>query len=126
MQNEGWIASLSLVLVAGIVAMLPGSAPAGEVAPGSSYKVLDPIRQGNLTVFPVVAAKTYDTQTFLTLDEGLHNGDVVVTESGSLPPLIRRRHDAIPRGGGAQVNQLVLVNNSKRPLILLAGEIVTG
>ena len=28
--------------------------------------------------------------------------------------------------GGAQVNQLVLVNNSKRPLILLAGEIVTG
>jgi sulfur carrier protein ThiS len=28
--------------------------------------------------------------------------------------------------GGAQVNQLVLVNNSDRPLILLAGEIVTG
>ncbi len=31
-----------------------------------------------------------------------------------------------PSPGGAQVNQLVLVNNSKRPLILLAGEIVTG
>ena len=30
------------------------------------------------------------------------------------------RHD------GAQVNRLVLVNNSKRPLLLLAGEIVTG
>jgi hypothetical protein len=27
---------------------------------------------------------------------------------------------------GAQVNQLVLVNNSNRPLVLLAGEIVTG
>ena len=27
---------------------------------------------------------------------------------------------------GAQVNQLVLVNNSRQPLILLAGEIVTG
>jgi hypothetical protein len=27
---------------------------------------------------------------------------------------------------GARVNQLVLVNNSKRPLLLLAGEIVTG
>jgi hypothetical protein len=33
--------------------------------------------------------------------------------------------DEHPRGG-AQVNQLVLINNSKRPLLLLAGEIVTG
>src|ERR1700751_3217048 len=31
-----------------------------------------------------------------------------------------------PVHDGAQVNRLVLVNNSKRPLILLAGEIVTG
>jgi hypothetical protein len=30
------------------------------------------------------------------------------------------------RNDGAQVNRLVLVNNSKRPLLLLAGEIVTG
>jgi hypothetical protein len=29
-------------------------------------------------------------------------------------------------GGGAEVNRLVLVNNSKKPLLLLAGEIVTG
>jgi sulfur carrier protein ThiS len=38
---------------------------------------------------------------------------------------MRRRRTPVPQGG-AQVNQLVLVNNSKRPLILLAGEIVTG
>jgi hypothetical protein len=31
-----------------------------------------------------------------------------------------------PYNGSAQVNTLVLVNNSKRPLLLLAGEIVTG
>ncbi len=95
----------------------------------SGYKVLAPIRQGNLTVFPVVAATSHDTQEFLTLDEGLRSGEVVVTESGSVRPLIRRRPGAIPPlypGGGAQVNQLVLVNNSKRPLVLLAGEIVTG
>ena len=30
------------------------------------------------------------------------------------------------RNDGAQVNRLVLVNNSKHPLLLLAGEIVTG
>ena len=87
--------------------------------------MLEPIRHGNLTVFPVVAARSHDTQEFLTLDEGLRSGDVIVTESGSVQPLMRRRR-VIPTPGGAQVNQLVLVNNSKRPLILLAGEIVTG
>ena len=51
-------------------------------------------------------------------------GEVIVTESGSVQPLMRRPRPPAPPG--AQVNQLVLVNNSKRPLILLAGEIVTG
>ncbi len=38
---------------------------------------------------------------------------------------MRRREAPLPRDR-AQVNQLVLVNNSRQPLILLAGEIVTG
>ena len=76
-------------------------------------------------MFPVVAAHSHDTQEFLTLDEGLRSGEVIVTESGSVQPLMRRRRTRRSRSG-AQVNQLVLVNNSKRPLILLAGEIVTG
>ena len=115
---------LALSIFVGLAAIVPCMAPAGEVASTSGYKVLAPIRHGNLTVFPVVAAASHDTQQFLTLDEGLHSGEVVVTESGSLQPLMRRRN-YIPQGG-AQVNQLVLVNNSKKPLILLAGEIVTG
>jgi hypothetical protein len=101
-------------------------AVAGEVTSGTEYKVLPPIRQGNLTVFPVVVASSRDTRDFLTLDEGLRSGEVVVTEAGSVQPLIRRRNRPIPVHEGAQVNQLVLVNNSKRPLLLLAGEIVTG
>jgi hypothetical protein len=90
--------------------------------------VLAPIRQGNLTVFPVVASSSHETQELLTLDEGLRSGEVVVTEAGSIRPLVRHRPGGPVQypGGGAQVNQLVLVNNSKRPLILLAGEIVTG
>jgi len=99
---------------------------AGEVTPSSGYKVLDPIRHGNLTVFPVVAAKNYPTGEFLTLDEGLRSGEVVVTEAGSVQGLIRRHRAPINRNDGAQVNRLVLVNNSKRPLLLLAGEIVSG
>lgn len=96
---------------------------AGEVRYG--YKVLAPISHGNLTIFPIVAASTHDTSEFLTLDEGLRSGDVVVTEAGRIQPLVRRGGRPIPVGGG-EVNRLVLVNNSNRPLLLLAGEIVTG
>jgi hypothetical protein len=115
----------ALALFAGIALFWPCSAPAGGMLPTSGYTVLGPIRHGNLTVFPVVAARSYATEEFLTLDEGLRSGEVIVTESGSVQPLMRRRRSPTPPGG-AQVNQLVLVNNSRRPLILLAGEIVTG
>src|SRR5271166_2333651 len=118
-----------LVMLSGLVMVMEDQRPAwaGEVTPAPGYKVLEPIRHGNLTVFPVVAAKNYPTGEFLTLDEGLRSGEVVVTEAGAVQGLIRRhpapgvRHD-----GAAEVNRLVLVNNSKRPLLLLAGEIVTG
>ena len=118
--------ALVLSVVWGISVTAPSRAAAGEVTSGTDYKVLAAIHQGNLTVFPVVVASSRDTRDFLTLDEGLHSGEVVVTEAGSVQPLIRRRNRPIPVHEGAQVNQLVLVNNSKRPLLLLAGEIVTG
>lgn len=111
-----------IALLAGIALFWPCNAPAGGLPPASGYTVLAPIRRGNLTVFPVVAARSHDTQEFLTLDEGLRSGEVIVSESGSVQGLMRHPTPS----GGAQVNQLVLVNNSKRPLILLAGEIVTG
>jgi hypothetical protein len=106
---------------------------AGEPS-AADYKVLAPIRHGNLTVFPVVTASSHDTGGFLTLDEGLKSGEVEVTESGSVRGMIRRP-PRVSHGGarpeyqvheGAQVNKLVLINNAKRPLLLLAGEIVTG
>jgi len=98
----------------------------GEQASFSGYKVLEPIRHGSLTVFPVVAPKSYDTGEFLTLDEGLRSGDVVVTEYGNVRGLLRRHVTPAMQHDGAEVNRLVLVNNSKRPLLLLAGEIVAG
>jgi hypothetical protein len=94
--------------------------------PASNYKVLSPISHGNLTIFPVAASSTHDTSDFITLDEGIRSGEVVVTEAGQLGGLIRGPHRRIPTSTGPQVNSLVLVNNSKHPLILLAGEIVTG
>src|SRR5205823_5026075 len=100
-------------------------AQAGQVGSAARYQVLAPITEGNLTIFPVVTSTTHDTGDFLTLDEGLRSGEVEVMESGQAQGLVRRHGTHPQRNGGAQVNQLVLVNHSKRPLLLLAGEIVT-
>lgn len=120
------VALLFAIAVGARVTLGGNTARAGEVISASGYKVLDPIRHGNLTVFPVVAAKSYSTGEFLTLDEGLHSGEVVVTEAGSVQGLVRRHGQPIRHYDGAEVNRLVLVNNSKRPLLLLAGEVVSG
>jgi hypothetical protein len=119
MLGLGMMSLLAFLLV---LPLRPDRGEAGEI--GYAYKVLAPISRGNLTIFPVVADRSHDTRNFLTLDEGLRSGEVVVSEAGGFRPLIRGRQRYVP--DGAQVNRLVLVNNSDRPLILLAGEIVTG
>jgi hypothetical protein len=125
MSPKFFLGLMAAVIVSGLVLVEQRQARAGEVIPASGYKVLEPIRHGNLTVFPVVAAKSYPTGEFLTLDEGLRSGEVIVTEAGHVQGLIRRPTTVIHAATG-QVNQLVLINNSKRPLLLLAGEVVTG
>ena len=92
--------------------------------PGSDFKVLSPITSGNLAIYPVVASHTHDASGFMTLDEGLRSGSIVITEAGQITPLIRRPHQHVQSSG--EVNRLVLLNNSNRPLLLLAGEVVTG
>src|SRR5205085_6926467 len=60
-----------------------------------------------------------------TLDDGLRSGEVVVTEAGSARGLVRPGRHTRPVSGD-QVNTLVLINKSEKPLILLAGEVITG
>jgi hypothetical protein len=126
MRPRLFAAMTVLVVVAGLVCMNLRPVHAGEQPTASGYKVLEPIRHGSLTVFPVVAPKSYATSEFLTLDEGLRSGEVVVTEYGNVRGLMRRRPVPAVQRESAEVNRLVLINNSKRPLLLLAGEIVTG
>jgi hypothetical protein len=122
-----FVVLIAMVAVAGLLWPKPGLVHAGqEELSASGYKVLEPIRNGSLTVFPVVASKSYATGEFLTLDEGLRSGEVVVTEYGNVRGLVRRPNAPSIQRDGAEVNRLVLVNNSKRPLLLLAGEIVAG
>jgi hypothetical protein len=127
MRARFFVAVIALVVVAGWVSGSGHPVYAGEQPFVSAYKVLEPIRHGSLTVFPVVAPKSYATGEFLTLDEGLRSGEVVVTEFGNVRGLLRRHlGPAMQQREGAEVNRLVLMNNSKRPLLLLAGEIVAG
>jgi hypothetical protein len=120
---------LLAVLLSGFIAISAANAGDAGSLPGTvnDYKILAPITHGDLTIFPVVSGKSHDTSDFITLDEGIRSGDVVVTEVGNLHSSMRRRPPYQSRPySGAEVNRLVLVNNSKHPLILLAGEVVTG
>lgn len=93
------------------------------------WRLLDPVTYENLSVFPVVSSSSQDTSPFLTLEEGLATGEVIVREQGS-EGMVRGRDGRpvpIPQyNTNASVNQLVLINRSKRPLLLLAGELVSG
>ena len=103
------------------------NASAGRPVPAPSGWRLEPsVTYQNLSVFPVVTTQDADTSGFATLDEALASGDATVSEQGEY---LRRTRDGVPRPvyqSGAQVNQLVLVNRGKRPLLLLAGEVVSG
>jgi len=117
------LATVLAVLAAPFLSM-SSSADAG--VPPQPYQVLAPITQDNLTIFPVVTSTSHDTSKFLTLDEGLSSGQVIVTEAGQARTMLRRQNHLSLSNDGAEVNRLVLINKSGRPLLLLAGEIVTG
>lgn len=107
------------------------SSNGGDAAPQPpaerDWRLLSPVTYENITIFPVVSSVSQDTSAFLTLDEGLSSGEVLVREQGS-DTLARSRDGSTvrPPSGGPSVNQLVLINRGKRPLLLLAGELVSG
>lgn len=113
----------------GGLALIGASPNPGPGKPEGNWRLLEPVAYENITIFPVVSSSGQDTSTFLTLDEGLSSGEVIVSEQGAVG-LARNRDGrpvALPQyNSGASVNQLVLINRSKRPLLLLAGELVSG
>jgi len=124
------------ILIFGVAAILrPSWQPSARAAnaPGRSpgidglpWGIGAPVTYQNLTIFPVISSQNEDTSEFETLDQALSDGDAVISEQGGY---MRRTRDGEPvpvYTGGSQVNQLVLVNRGKRPLLLLAGEVVSG
>jgi len=126
------IAALSTITTFGGMAFIwaaPHPSKASQRAEGD-WRILDPVTYENIAVFPVVSGSSQDTGSFLTLEEGLASGEVIVSERGAAGMVRNRggvRPIAVPQSdAGASVNQLVLINRSKRPLLLLAGELVSG
>src|SRR5580698_1169553 len=130
MQKMGGLGVAVAVIcaLAGFESLSGVKAAGGPAENGGPYRVLAPIESGGLLLFPVVRTdeKATGETPFLTLDEGFKSGEVEVTEAGRAAGLVRSRGGQVNQPRGDEVNTLVLVNNSKRPLLLLAGEIVTG
>lgn len=105
----------------------------------SPLPVKGPVTYLNLTVYPIFREKPEPKRgEYISLDEGLKSGLVVVTETGggNQTPLIRNRPNAqtnnSPRqqaqtqGSNGTVNTLWLLNKSGKKLMLMSGEIVSG
>ena len=76
-----WRVAGTASLAAGLVAAVMFGG--GGTAPGrteeDSWRLGDPVRYENLSVFPVLSRGAADTRAFVTLDEALQSGEVVVT-----------------------------------------------
>ena len=131
-----WIPGL--IILAALVAVLvwalstsPRVLAEPELASGpdssNGWRIGEPVTYETLTVFPVLSSQEAYTAEFETLDAALASGEAIVAEQGEYMRRSRNGVEpALMTSGGAQVNQLVLVNRGKKPLLLLAGEVVSG
>lgn len=103
---------------------------------GGAWSVQKPVSYKNLTIFPVRGRDAAGAADYITLDEGIKAGTVVITErgAGEMARVNRRGSAALRQqqvnmssaGGGATVNQLALTNKSGKKLLLLSGEVIVG
>ena len=131
-----WIPSLIiLAALAAVILWTLNSSPRvlaeSELASGpasaSGWHLAEPVTYETLTVFPVLSSQEAYTADFETLDAALASGEAIVAEQGDYMRRSRNGFETAPLiSSGPQVNQLVLVNRGKRPLLLLAGEVVSG
>ncbi len=101
----------------------PTAAAGGQSS--SSWKLGTPVSFQNLTVFPVISNTRASADEFITLDEGLRSGKVVIAELGANGRARRLRPDE-QIGDEAEVNKLAVINTSGKKLILIAGELLVG
>lgn len=116
----------------------------GQASPAAAgdFVIGQAVRHANLAIFPVLSRTVRDRDRFTTLDEGLENGTVKVFEVGAVPDETSDRPaeatgeppaevENEPAGQTAEevdgdVNRLMVLNTSGKPLYLMPGEIIIG
>ena len=88
--------------------VIGGTETAGQVAM-IDYEIGGAITHGNLVVFPVYAKQETPETDYLTLDEALAAGVLIVEE---LPEPV--------------VERVLVTNTAKKPIYIMAGEIIIG
>src|SRR6185295_5213194 len=89
----------------------------------SDWRLGAPVSFERLTIFPVISDQPAASADFITLDQGLRSGTVVITERGANGRSRRIRHRQVT---DAEVNRLALTNKSGKMLVLIAGEMILG
>ncbi|RKX68701.1 hypothetical protein DRP53_10175 [candidate division WOR-3 bacterium] len=74
-----------------------------------SVRVGEPLYYKNLWIYPIISTHRLTTRDYLTLDEAVKKGDLVVKEIGS-----------------GQVNVVRIKNRGKKPVFIMTGELITG
>lgn len=119
----------------------PPSANQAKIAdPSAEFVIGAPLVYRNLAVFPVSSKTAKKQDRFITLDEALKQGTVQILEKGAANAASTESTNstrARPAGDdlfgnqnsnsqGNAVNEVVVVNNSSKPLYLMPGEIIIG
>jgi hypothetical protein len=100
------------------------------------FVIAQPIQHANLTIFPVSSLEANLEDRFTTLDEGLREGTVEVFEIGADSDSDDDSNDGMDDplddlfgdapDGEAEVNRVMVINRSSKPLYLMPGEIIMG
>jgi hypothetical protein len=99
----------TVLLALGVFFVFPGKKASAEVdVDGTSYRIHGPFTHQDLTVF-LLCSSRQDGHNFLTLDDGLKEGLVTITEQEN-----------------ERVGALQIENRSDRPLYLQEGERLVG
>jgi len=114
MTGKKWLMVAGILVAAWVVADTWRLAQKSRPRPatldlnGTAYRITGPYAHANLAVFLIHSANQ-DARDFITLDQGLKDGTVKITEKGE-----------------GQVSELVLENQGDLPLFLQEGDRVKG
>jgi len=94
----------------GVLLVAVAGTPVGAAGSQPNLRLGKAVRHGALEVFPLWGPRAQAAADYLLLEEGLRSGKVKIEE----------------RAGGGSVPELLLDNRSRRPLLLVSGEVVYG